>query len=584
MEKNPIVFVNKKCYHKIRGVNMAKKYNFCTMVGNPVYYSEDFRDYGPETINKLKDIGVDTVLVNIAWSRPYIDAVTLEHLAISKEFPLMSENSETVEAYLSKIIKRVKNVHDSGLKAMGLFGLPIYVDYSILPEEYSVLKGANNSTVSAANVTCIQSEKTLEHYKDLVKQVIEKTDIDGIILYSYDELAEVCDEDSDCPRCKGIPLENRLPQFLNKINAYAKQIKPSFEIWWEPWELSASQVYLCLENLDRDIAISCHSTLHEVYFVNTPDIWLRNVGMMCERQNRKFIVEMFISGSGEDLGPIAGYPCPTLVYDQLSSLKNIKGVTGIKEYFGTAVPFMSVNEKMTKLLLTSDIEEYEPCITILAEELTKDELTKRNLILAWEYASQALLMTPWDMSWVFRFSNLQPYDPVYLGKTHFFTLMRTPWSTPSWLSNRRSYYIITEDTSLLNKHMVRDFDKRIKLALDYADKAINLFIGLDMNNEEIKMQCNAVKYFYLILSSRRNYMNLCNLLENNKKGEKNEDEIKSLLLQDIENAKQFIDFNRKQNVEHYYPTEKSVEGLKLLEKIYNDSPENFKNYFEFLKY
>ena len=66
---------------------MAKKYNFCTMVGNPVYYSEDFRDYSPETINKLKDIGVDTVLVNIAWSRPYIDAVTLEHLAISKEFP-----------------------------------------------------------------------------------------------------------------------------------------------------------------------------------------------------------------------------------------------------------------------------------------------------------------------------------------------------------------------------------------------------------------------------------------------------------------------------------------------------------------
>lgn len=560
---------------------MAKKYNYCTMIGNPVYYSEEFRDYSPKTIEKLKDYGVDTVLINIAWSRPFIDAVTLEHLSVSKEFPLFSD-PETVAENSANIIRRVKNVHKCGLRAIGLFGLPIYVDYSKLPKEYSVLKGATDSTVSADNVTCILSEHTSAYYKDLIKQVIEKTDIDGMLVYSYDELAEVCDEDSDCPRCKGIPLEQRLPGFLNEINAFCKQIKPSFEMWWEPWELSASQVYLCLESLDRDIAVSCHSTIYEVYFSNLPDIWLRNMGMICERQNRKFIVEMFISGSGEDLGPIGGYPCPRLVYEQIKSLELVKGVTGMKEYFGTAVPFMSVNEKMTKLLLRDESDDYDICINSIAEDIVKLEDDRKKLIEAWEYASQALLMTPWDISWVFRFSNLQPYDPAYWGKVPFFIAMQTPWHTPSWQANRRSYYQIVKDTKLLTEHMKRDFDKRIALALSYAQRALELFGQLDkLDNGEIAMQKNAVTYFYLILSSRRNYMNLCDLLEKYSLGEANADKIRALLVRDKINAEKFIELNEKQNVEHYFPTAKSREGLALLKKILEDKPENIKKYFKF---
>ena len=560
---------------------MKKKINYCTMIGNPAYYGKGFRDYSVGAIEKLKEYGVDTVLVNIAWSRPYIDAVTLEHLAISAQFPLMSD-PETVRRDSEIIVERVKNVHKCGLRAIGLFGLPIYIDYSKLPEEYSCLKGATDSTVSADNVTCILSEKTLDYYKDLIKQVIEKTDIDAMLVYSYDELAEVCDEDSDCPRCKGIPLEKRLPGFLNKINAYCKKLKPSFELWWEPWELSASQVYLCLETMDKDIAISCHSTIYEVYFTNTPDIWLRNVGMICERQNRKFIAEMFISGSGEDLGPIAGYPCPRLIYEQFKGLELLKGVTGIKEYFGTAVPFMSVNEEMTKQMLRGSTDDYDACMDILAKKFTSDESVKEKLIRAWEFSSQALLMTPWDLSWVFRFSNLQPYDRAYWGRIPFFITMQTPWSTPSWLSNRRSYYQIVKDTNLLSDHMKRDFDKRIMLALGYARQALDIYDALDcLNCDELKMQRNAVQFFYLILTARRNYMNLCELLEKNKAGEENYAVIRALLEADLANAKAFVDFNTKQNIEYYYPTEKSREGLAYLEKICSDEPENVQDYFDF---
>lgn len=561
---------------------MAKNYDYCTMIGNPAYYSDEFRDYSPKTIEKLKEHGVNEILVNIAWSRPYIDAVTLEHLAISKDFPLMSDKTE-VEKNSKNIVERVKNVHKCGLKAVGLFGLPIYMDYSKLPDEYQVLKGATNSTVSIDNVTCILSEYTLNYYKDLLKQVLQKTDLDKLILYTYDELAEVCDEDSDCPRCKGIPLEERLPGFLNEINAYCKTIKPTLEIFWEPWELSASQVYLCMEKLDKSIGISCHSTIHEVYFVNIPDIWLRNVGMICARQGRKFIVEMFISGSGEDLGPIAGYPCPRLIYDQIKSIRLLEGVTGIKEYFGTAVPFFSVNEKMSGMLLKGDEREYVECVKELAESFNFDEAKQMKLTEAWNLSSQALLMTPWDISWVFRFSNLQPYDLAYWGKVPFFQLMQTPWSTPSWLANRRSYYMVVKDTNLLSTHMIRDFDKRIKLALDYAKSALKIFeeIGTDKSTE-IGMQYNAIQYFVLILTARQNYMNLCELLSRYQNGEKNEKEIMTLLEKDIKNAEQFIAFNRLQNVEYYYTTKKSEEGLAYMKQIYTDQAKNLKKYFLFL--
>lgn len=76
-------------------------------------------------------------------------------------------------------------------------------------------------------------------------------------------------------------------------------------------------------------------------------------------------------------------------------------------------------------------------------------------------------------------------------------------------------------------------------------------------------------------------MNLCDLLEKYSLGEANADKIRALLVRDKINAEKFIEFNEKQNVEHYFPTAKSREGLALLKKILEDKPENIKKYFKF---
>jgi hypothetical protein len=73
----------------------------------------------------------------------------------------------------------------------------------------------------------------------------------GILFYTVDELAAVCNGADDCPRCHGVPRHERLPGFLGFLRETLEALKPGAEMWWEPWEFSAAQTYAMAERLDR---------------------------------------------------------------------------------------------------------------------------------------------------------------------------------------------------------------------------------------------------------------------------------------------------------------------------------------------
>jgi hypothetical protein len=542
----------------------SKITTFCSMIGNPSFYGERFQDYSLENINKLKETGVNTVLVNLAWSRPHIDAVNLEHLVVSESFPLLSDMND-VRKYQKLTNSRIDNVKACGLKAIGLFGIPRYLDYAQLPEEYAVLKGATDSTIDqTSQVTCLMSEATMALYKELIRNLLEHyPQLDGMLVYTYDEIAEVCDEDSDCPRCGGIPAEDRIPPFLNALNRYARSLKPAFELWWEPWELAASQVYACMKTLDLDIAIACHSTLHEVYMANQPDIWLRNISYLAKEQGRNFIVEMFLSGSGEDLGPIAGYPSPRLIYEQIRGLDTLEGITGIKEYYGCAVQYMGINEKVLSKALSSQ-EDYEQLLDGLLTEYTTDPVKAQQLKDMWGYASFAVRMVPWDTSWSLRMYNYHPYDTAYWGKVSFGNLMRTPWNTPSWLSNRRSYYLVVDSTHNMTGALQRDILKRFDLAVEYLDKGLRLAGQLDIENEELCRQEEAMRLLKYFIICRRNHLELSMLAEQLRKDPESDavSGIKQVLESELENARQMIGLVEQSDIPYYIEPEKIGAGMQ----------------------
>lgn len=533
------------------------------MPGNPSFYENGLQDYSPEALQKLKDKGIDTIFINLAWSRPYIDVVTLEHVAVSKSYPLLSKEDDVIKNQ-RKIKERIANAKSLGLKSMLLVGMPQYFKYEELPENYKALMGATVSTIADASVTCVESPETVKLYKELLSDLLKHVpDLDGILVYTYDELAEICDEDSDCPRCKGIPQEKRISKFLNTIYEYLQELTPGFEMWWEPWELSWSQVYETLELLNADITVSCHSTLHEVYFVNHPDIWFRSIASLCKSQGRNMVGELFMGGTGEDLGYTAMYPCPRLVYEQISITSSIPGVTGIKEYYGICTRYMSINEKVMGECFQGKLD-YEEMIQRLALEYTHET---EKIVEFWETAARVLELFPWELSWVMRLYNYHPYDKSYWGQVAFGDLMRTPWNTPSWKSNRRSYYMVSADTVNLTIDYCKDLKKRFYKCIELMDTAMRLAYTIDIRDEakeEFNIQIESVYLISLFTKCRLNHLRLSLAMEKFRKTDSALAEIRQVLADELENAMDFKTLIHKSKVPYMLYEDVIQEGIKQI--------------------
>lgn len=499
--------------------------------GNPSFCAEKFCDYSPEGLKALKDIGVNTLFINIAWSRPWMDAVVLEHLVASDRFPLLSTETD-IEANLKRFRDRAARAAEAGLKPFGLFGVPHYFDFSKLPESYNVLKGASESTIEGGrSLLCIQTPEVRELYAELIGKLrAQVPELKGMLIYTYDELAEICAEDSDCPHCAGIPETERIPGFLNRL--YADQNPAGaeeFEIWWEPWELSAGQTYRILEKLDPRITVSCHTTINEVYYVNQTDIWFRNVAALAKRQGRKMIGEVFIGSSSEDIGPMMGFTCPRLVYDQVESLRRLPAIAGIKEYYGIVPKHISVNEKMFSACLHSD-ENCNDLLDRLASGYTDDT---EKLLEMWECCSEALELIPWDISWALRFGNYLPYDSRYWAKNTFVDLMRTPWMTPSWLSSRRSFYMVVDCPCNYTPTTVRDLRIRFDISIERLDEALNALSSVRLfpsARDEAALWEQAIRLLRIQLVCRLNHMLLSGCAE----------EIRAAKSMDIERAEALL--------------------------------------------
>lgn len=534
------------------------------MPGNPSFYENGLQDYSIEALQKLKDKGINTIFVNLAWSRPHIDVVTLEHVAISKSYPLVSSENEVV-SNRKKLNKRIGNVHALDMKAMLLVGMPQYYQYDKLPQSYKVLMGATVSTIADASVTCVESPETVKMYTELIADLLENVPgLDGMLVYTYDELAEICDEDSDCPICHGIPQEIRISRFLNTIYDHLQEIKPGFNLWWEPWELSWSQVYGTLEQLNTAITVSCHSTLHEVYFVNHPDIWFRSIASLCKEQGREMIGELFMGGTGEDLGFTAMYPCPRLVYEQISVTSSIPGVTGLKEYYGICPKYMSINEKIMGRCFEGQTD-FNQMIEDLACSYTDDIST---IIKFWETTSRVLELFPWELSWVMRLYNYHPYDKAYWGQVSFGNLMRTPWNTPSWLSNRRSYYMVSADTVNLTPAYCKDLVKRFQKCIELMDRAAEIAHSIKVKEEvqqEFDTQNESVYLIRLLAVCRLNHLRLSLAMEKLREHGGSTECLCQILSSELENAKALKDLIHSSKIPYMLDESTIDDGIELIQ-------------------
>ncbi len=505
-----------------------------TILGNPVYWGSPYRDHTPEQLAALRALGVDTLFVNLAWSRPWMDAVTLEEVHISPSFPWLSDPARAA-ANAARLRQRTDAVVASGLRPFFLFGCPAQISLGNLPPEAQAsaetLVGQRTSRIAPdASVACIQSPAVRQLYRELLGQHFAAfPETAGILFYTVDELAEVCDEQDDCPRCHAVPLHERLPDFLRLLRDVLDELKPGVEMWWEPWEFTAAQTYAVTERLDPRIKLALHSSLHEVYYVNRPDLWLRHLCQLAADRGIGVIVELFLSGTGEDLGPLPSYPCPRLVIEQLRAVATLPGIAGVKEYFGTVTEHISVNERAWQEFLRRPEADYHALLGALAEEYvprpeaTPDEhdhlaMNRRatespivpHLLAAWEAAARAVEAYPWDVSWRLRHYNSVRYDQQTGGgywSRSFTASLPTPWTTPSWESSRGAAYIVSLTTAVVTPRLLEETGLRLERCVEQLERALVLLQrARSARSAELARQTDSVRLFRLLTLSRLYYL------------------------------------------------------------------------------
>lgn len=373
------------------------------IVGNPTV--PDIRWSNPQ-LDLIKRAGFNTLQLSIAWaSKPAGEVLNLEDLDNPKN---------ALEWH-----RRIAKAKEFGFRTLAQFGLPV------------------GPPIDAT--TCILDPNVRARYAGRLRRFFRDFHaVDDVMVYTYDQHAWLCSEFGPCPRCRGVPLSQRLPGFLEEMVAAVQDSKPGARFWWEPWELSAGQTYAIAEVIRPDyFGIIVHSTIAEVQFVNTTDHWVRNLARIAQRKGIPVVGEGFFTGSGEDIWPLTHLACPRLVYQQLDALRKTEGVIGVKEYYGILPQSHCPNLEMFTGYLAAPDAPFRQLLDPIAAAYGSS--SRERILNAWELTAEAMELFPWDASWSMRRVFGTPAARKWLA------VPLASWITPAWQANRRAFYMVTDE-------------------------------------------------------------------------------------------------------------------------------------------
>jgi hypothetical protein len=397
--------------------------------------------WSDEQLGVLRGMGLNTLQLSIAWSwRPAGEVLNLENL----DDPALAMEWQ----------RRAHKARAFGFRPLAHLGLPV---------------GPQTDAT-----TCILDPSVRDGYAGRLSHFMHDFPaVDDVLIYTYDQQAWLCSEFGDCPRCHGVPLHERLTPFLEAMVDAVCSERAAARLWWEPWELSAGQTYAVVDRIHPgNFGLVCHSTIAEVQFVNTTDLWFRNLARLAHGRGTPMIGEGFFGGSGEDVSPLTHLPCPRLVFQQLDTFHHTTGIVGIKEYYGLVPAHLSANMRLLRAYLHLPDALYS---TLLDEAAAPyGAPAKGSLLDAWELTAQAMEFFPWDASWALRRLFEQGENVSYER------IPNASWTTPSWQANRRGFYMVTdetrrhpwllEDVALRARFAARRFDEAATLLTEATDK------------------------------------------------------------------------------------------------------------------
>ncbi|MCX6892298.1 MAG: hypothetical protein NTX51_12340 [Verrucomicrobia bacterium] len=414
---------------------------FVGIVGNPSVPDISWSD---DELEQIKALGVNMVQLSIAWGgKPANEVLNLEDL-----------DKEQRE----KFAFRIKQARKHGLKTMAQFGIPRMINYS------------------PVQPACILDPAVQKKYQEMLTEFMTSfPEVDDVMVYTFDQRAWLCSEFGPCPRCTGVPLDERVPQFLNLLNETMQKCRPNTRLWWKPWELSRGQVVTILGKVKPagfGLALN-PSTSNEVYPFNDrsfkSDLGVKRFVQLAKEHGIPVIGE-FDHTFYKPLYLIEDF-FPRLIYEQMNCWKEMPGVVGVKEYYGFSPSVFSVNAAMLKAWMKSPGASLDKLLNEIAAPYGPQAAPL--LQQAWEYTAQSVEAYPWDTTYLIgpigldrHWDGSHDWDPVHI--------ISTSWDTPIWKANRRGNFMLTDEPKA-HPWLFEDTGLRLEDAAALGFKAVGFY-------------------------------------------------------------------------------------------------------------
>ena len=412
-----------------------------------------------EHLQWLADHGFNTMQLNIAWGcRPNDEPLNLEDVVdctdmqVRQSLPLASDVSpERVARRRDDLRQRIALCRGLGLRTIFHFGAP-----------YN-----QHARHGDTPPNCLMDEAVRMLYRGLIERFdTQFPGVDDLLVYTYDQDAWLCSEFGGCPRCSGVPLHERVSDFVNHLARAWHALHPDGRLWWEPWELSAGQVLSSIDRLDgKSVGLSLHSNVAEVMATMPVDRWLKNSVAAAKRAGLPVIVEHFLGGPTEEVEPYTHLSWPAETWRGVRAIADLSP-DGIKEYYGTVPGREDVNLRMTSLLLENPEIALDAALDRLAEPYGA---CHDSIIRFWHATSTAMALFPWDASWFIR--EIGRSDPHHGMDAAFIRGQQA--HTPSWESSRRAVFMFT-DNRQPDPWALEDVQLRCRLCADELQRAMDI--------------------------------------------------------------------------------------------------------------
>ncbi len=444
-----------------------------------------------ENVGKLKDLGFNTIQVDVAWTRPDDEILSIEDIVelapeeqkqYPQPVPLRSKaGAKSLAARQETIRQRIALAKAAGMRTLLLVGAPYNAHGSY---------GDNPPN-------CILDEKTVKRHALMLERLARTLPgLDDLQVYTYDVDAWLCSEFGRCPRCRGIPLHLRLVGFVNALASAWQRINPGGRLWWEPWELSAGQSLKCLESLDpRGLGLVMHCNSAECMATMPADRWLRNASSLAKQRGIPVMIQYFLGGTSEETEPfLLSHPLVTL--RGLKALAAVPGVCGIKEYYGLGPDRDDPNLRMTGLFFHNPHVGEEEALNELAKPYGR---AARAMIRFWRLASEGMELFPWETTWFIREIGRSRVDHSLSAAT----LRGMDCPTPTWRSSRHSTFMRIEPEYPPHPWMLEDIQLRCEEAADRMRQALDVGTKLRRDLPEAFSASFALNLFDLGRFERR---------------------------------------------------------------------------------